>query len=128
MNLPYNTNVAYVPVEAKRISVVANGAITANCPAAYYYDANGVLTATPVAPDSNSIRWGIAESAIADTATGILKIGGSATLPTGAGGTSGQLVTAITASGGMTVAAVASTNADINVLGMCTASNTMVIW
>jgi len=110
----------------KTLEVVANGNLTVASPVGYYFDENGIATAITVAADVNSVRWGVAEVAVTDTESGVIITKGKATLASG--GTAGQLVTAISNAGVITSAAAANTNADTNILGVCTAAGEMFIY
>ena len=111
----------------KKVKAYCATSLTAGFPAALYPDASGVVTAFNQIIDGSSRKgqFGILQTTVTSGETGTFVVRGAATVI--GGGTSGQLVTAISVSGGVTDATVASGNADL-ALGMSTASSTLILY
>ena len=126
MSKQYAPQGVFEPSSTTEITVLANGAITANYPVGYFYNENGEAEAKVCALDVNSTRYGIAPAAIADTAYGKIIIRGPVTLASG--GTAGNVITAISNVGVITDATPANTNMDINILGVSTSATTAYLY
>lgn len=99
---------------AKVITCIANGATTLTYPVGIYYDNSGVLTCitSAIAVDDQPGKWGVPLTAVADGASVKVKVYGLLTLASG--GTAGEVVTAIDATGVITDNAAADGNVSNN--------------
>ena len=79
----YKKSDVFVGDQLNKVTVVANGELTAGTPVGIYRSATGVLTGLKVAVDANSVNWGIAPVTIADTVSGEVILNGAVTLASG---------------------------------------------
>lgn len=111
----------------EKVKAYIAAGITAGYGCQLYYDAYGVATAINGAIDGTSKpgKYGIAQATYASAVTGTFITRGAATVVSG--GTSGNLVTAISAAGVITDAAVSSDTGDVS-LGVSTGASTLILY
>ena len=108
------------------LSCVAKATVAAGLPVNIYIDENGVRKCISGAIATTSKNYGITVAQIKTGFAGDVVIGGKATLAK-SGGTTGQVITAVAATGTCTTGAVAAT-ATATAIGMKSASFEAILY
>lgn len=108
------------------LSCVAVATIAAGLPVNIYVDSSGVRKCINSAISTSSKNYGITAERITTGAVGNVIIGGSANVAS-AGGTAGQVITAIAATSACTTGAITATNT-VNAIGVKVATNSVILY
>jgi 3-oxoacyl-(acyl-carrier-protein) synthase len=108
------------------LSCVAVATIAAGLPVNIYIDSSGVRKCINSAISTSSKNYGITVAQIKTGEVGDVVVGGTATVAS-AGGTAGQVITAIAATSACTTGAITATNT-VNSIGVKVATNSVILY